>query len=620
VAFPERVVVHVFTSADRIAASIDVLAMLAELRKGKELATYYVNIEPVEQAELVQGLLQRLQPPGDLAPCVTILDGGVNRAHPLLEPGLAEADMHTADPAWGVADSFPEQHGTGMAGNALYGCLAELVASEGQIVLGHRLESVKILPPPPAANSPPDYGRIMQDGVAEAHIALPQRNRVLCMAVTADDRDLGMPTLWSGAVDDLCAGVITGARELMFISAGNVREDLYTNDYVYHEWNTTRAGIEDPAQAWNAITIGAITEKVMIEDEAFNGWQPIAESGDLCPTSRTSLAWPLDNQKGWPIKPDIVMEGGNYAHDGANERSGLDDLSLLTTILLPTGRLFDTTRDTSPATALAARYAAIIWSHYPKLWPETLRALMVHSASWNDRMFARFPGNSKAAAHRRLRCYGYGVPNLHRALNSAENAVTLVFEGELQPFQKKNSECRTFEMHLHQLPWPIAELEELGEAMVRMRITLSYFIEPSPNSIGWGVNHRYASYGLRFDVIRPTEGLDGFKKRISRDFWEGGQRPAGQAEESRNWIIGDQGRTHGSLHSDWWVGHAADLAQCGRIAVYPVTGWWKERQHLERYNSKARYSLVVSLESNDVEVDLYHPISNMVDVETEVMS
>ena len=171
--------------------------------------------------------------------------------------------------------------------------------------------------------------------------------------------------------------------------------------------------------------------------------EPIAESGDLCPTSRTSLPWPAENQKGWPIKPDIVMEGGNYAQTGENNRSSTDDLSLLTTILHQSGRLFDTTRDTSPATALAARYAAIIWSRYPKLWPETVRALMVHSAAWNDRMIGRY-GETKAAAHRRLRCYGYGVPNLHRALNSAENAVTLTFEGELQPFRKKDSDYKTF--------------------------------------------------------------------------------------------------------------------------------------------------------------------------------
>ena len=84
-------------------------------------------------------------------------------------------------------------------------------------------------------------------------------------------------------------------------------------------------------------------------------------------------------------------------------------------------------------------------------------------------------------------------------------------------------------------------------------------------------------------------------------------------------MIGGNGRTHGSIHSDWWVGSAADLAASGRLVVYPVTGWWMERHHLGRYDSKARYSLIVSLESDDQSVDLYTPISQMVDVQTEIM-
>jgi hypothetical protein len=618
VAFPERVAVHVLASANRLAASIDLLTMFAELRKAKELATYYAEAPAAEQGEFVADLVDRLVLPEGDPPHVTILDQGINRGHPLLEDSLAPEDMHATEPAWGVADDHPEQHGTGMAGIALFGCLTEVMTEVGDIILRHRLESVKIMPPPPAVNEPPDYGRVMQEGVIAAHLPKPQRNRVLCMAVTADDRDKGLPSLWSGATDDLCAGVITGKSTLMFISAGNMGEDFDHPDYVYHEWNRTRSGIEDPAQAWNALTVGAITEKVMIEEPGFQVWQPIAQSGDLCPTSRTSLPWPEANQGGWPIKPDIVMEGGNYATVGTNRMSH-DDLSLLTTILHPDGRLLETTRDTSPATALAARYAAIIWSRYPQLWPETVRALMVHSANWNQRMIDQIPGNTKAAAHRRLRCYGYGVPDLQRAINSAENTVSLIFEGELQPFCKKDSDYRTYQMHVHQLPWPVAVLQGMEAAPVRMRVTLSYFIEPSPGSVGWKVNTRYASHGLRFDVIRPTETLDSFKRRISREFWEEGKRPENQAEESRNWVVGEQGRTRGSIHSDWWMGSAAELAASGSIVVYPVTGWWKERPHLERVESKARYSMIVSLESDDQNVDLYTPISQMVDVQTEIM-
>ena len=71
--------------------------------------------------------------------------------------------------------------------------------------------------------------------------------------------------------------------------------------------------VDDPAQAWNALTIGAFTEKVDIIDPDFADYTPIAPAGELSPRSRTSVIW--DRQ--WPVKPDVVFEGGNLAHDGA---------------------------------------------------------------------------------------------------------------------------------------------------------------------------------------------------------------------------------------------------------------------------------------------------------------
>ncbi len=41
---------------------------------------------------------------------------------------------------------------------------------------------------------------------------------------------------------------------------------------------------------------------------------------------------------------------------------------------------------TSAATAQAARLAAIVQAEYPNLWPETARALIVHSAEWTQAM------------------------------------------------------------------------------------------------------------------------------------------------------------------------------------------------------------------------------------------
>jgi hypothetical protein len=49
--------------------------------------------------------------------------------------------------------------------------------------------------------------------------------------------------------------------------------------------------IDYPGQAWNALTVGAFTDKVDIIDPAFAGYAPIAPAGELSPRSRTSGRW-----------------------------------------------------------------------------------------------------------------------------------------------------------------------------------------------------------------------------------------------------------------------------------------------------------------------------------------
>lgn len=66
------------------------------------------------------------------------------------------------------------------------------------------------------------------------------------------------------------------------------------------------------------------------------------------------------------------------------------------------------------------------------------------------------------------------------------------------------------------------------------------------------------------------------------------------------------------------MGTAAELARSGRIIVYPVSGWWRERKHLGRYDQTARYSLIVSIGTR--KADFYTPITNMATVHTEVMT
>src|SRR5665213_3215544 len=248
------------------------------------------------------------------------------------------------------------------------------LAQAGPVPLGHRLETVKILPPA-GQNEPRLYGAITGEGIACAEAQAPRRRRVFCMAVTSEvGLGRGRPSSWSAAVDQLCYGG-GDRRRLIVLAAGNLRGDI--NAAEYPDRNDLEE-VESPAQAWNPVVLGACTDEITITHPDYDCWLPVAPAGELSPASRTSGIW--DRQ--WPIRPDVVFEGGNFAHDGKNPASAIDDLQLLTTHFRPTIRLFDAFGDTSAAAALAANLSAGIMAARPELWPETVRGLLVHSAEW----------------------------------------------------------------------------------------------------------------------------------------------------------------------------------------------------------------------------------------------
>jgi hypothetical protein len=487
-----------------------------------------------------------------------------------------------------------------MGGVALYGDLQHALSNRGRIRLDHRLESVKMLHPAGIQHEPELYGAVTADCISRPEITAPHRPRAICMAVTSDF-DVR-----------LCFGDET-ARRLFLVSAGNIdRAEIPATNYLAR---TDVSPIFNPAQAWNALTVGAFTEKTNITDATFGGWTALAPHGELAPTSRTSLTW----ERQWPVKPDIVCEGGNWATDGATVDSP-DDLGLLTTHYQPQLQQFDVIRDTSAATAVAANFAGRMLAVLPQLWPETVRALIVHSAEWTPVMLAHL--NEDANSQDRLaflRRYGYGVPNYSRALFSALNDTTLVVEDGLRPFWRDaNGVVKTRDMHVHTLPWPRHELEALAETQVEFRITLSYFIEPNPGERGWTRRHRYASHGLRFAVKRSLETLDDFRARINAaiETEEQGQ-PADTGGD--NWLLG-RIRNQGSIHSDYWRGTGAELARRDAIAIYPVGGWWKEKANLARYDQPVRYALIVSIRATAGTIDIYTPIQTAITATVRVQT
>jgi hypothetical protein len=582
---------------------------LSEIRKPRDIADFFTGLEYAEQANWIADLTERvenLSAQNNVAVC--LLDTGVNRVHPLLVNLIPERHLDAVNPAWTLNDGrAPYGHGTPMACLALYGDLTDLLGNANRVQILHQLESIKLINDH-APHDPALYGAVTQEAIARGEIINPNFKRVVCMAVTsAEIIHRGRPTSWSAAIDQTLFGTIEEPNDnlLVIVSSGN----LPIEERINYPIGNSDFTIEDPAQSYNALTVGSHTLKDFIDLTIFPGSEILAPRGGMSPCNTTSIGWLHE----WCKKPDIVMEGGN----SAIQNGGVlfpDSLQLLSASRGGPGRsLFTTFNDTSASTALASKFAAELYAAYPTYRPETIRALIVHSADWtpamlNNRTIDQLNTTEK---ERLLAHVGFGVPNMEKARYSANNSLSMIFERTLVPFKLKDSTIKTNEFHLFDLPWPAEVLEQLFDTNVRFKITLSYFIEPNPGNKHYELSASYKSCGLRFKMINPLEDEASFRGRISKTL---------RAEDYANngpesWILGTQLRDKGSIHKDIWEGTAAELATRNKIAVYPVGGWWKNRKKLARHNASVNYSLIMTIETPAEDTDIFTPVENLVSID-----
>jgi len=615
--FPETTILPVLARRADIELALIIADGIGELRRGSDTPNFYLEDERENQYDWAENLAERTIWPGADVPRVCLLDTGVNRAHVLIEPALDEADLMSVRPQWPATDNMHGSHGTPMAGLALHGDLFPRLQDRGEHTLTHRLESVRILPAEGfGPNDPARYGSITMDAVSLAEVQNPERRRVFCMAVTNHNRSGDRASSWSACVDRAAGGHLFGdeedrPRRLICISGGNVPSAMQVarlgalEDYP----------IEDPAQAWNALTVGGYTDKTDIDpaDPYFANHRAVANVGDISPFSRNSTSWHPGKS---PIKPEVVFEAGNRAvSENGHDLVDCPSLEPLTTGADADRLPIVNFRATSAATAQAARMAARLKADHHEFWPETIRGLIVHSADWTEPMAQRLFAENRLRERKQLiRTFGYGVPSYERATASASSDLALIAQRTIQPYRRKPNGSVVFnECHYYSLPWPRDVLEEYAEQKFKLKVTLSYFVEPNPGKSAAIDPARYQSFGLRFDLKRARETERAFRQSINAQEREDPKRGGPRREPDSGWMLGSDSISAGSIHSDVWYGTGAQLAARNMLCVKPVSGWWKERRDTHVCEQEARYSLIISLTAPDTEIDLYTPISNIIE-------
>lgn len=588
----ERLVFFVRCSLSTVEQLLDMVDCIYELDLASPDVRPFLMYEGDLQREIQQATIV---PPAPGAPAVALLESGIATQHPLLRNLIAGAVCVV--PGYESSAEDTHGHGTEMAGVAAYSDVADVI-DNGGVAADHWLESARVWIGESVATARDEHRAYWPQLTVDAVNAvetLGDRPRVFATAIAAELDTPGRPTYWSHAVDRLAYN--NGAGRVFFVCSGNADSSNVGLLDGYPTMNLEQK-LWDPSQAVNAITVGAYTTRTtMPPGRDFEGYAPVAPAAGISP--HTS-AGPVPG--GDAIKPDVVFEGGNVAFDGRLPDPAVPTLAALTTSHKHTsGRPLSLLWATSEATARAAWFGAQLRRRHPALRPETLRGLVVHSASWSERMLQQFPNIDE-----RLAICGLGVPDLALAASCARHRTTVIVEDEIPnanrtevPREKgKSKERFTRALKAFRMPLPEEILLGAGDATVELRVTLSYFAEPNTFK-----RHLQRGLDLKWDMQGLQESETQFLARINRL-----ARGRGKREDSTKplpWDLGIRRRSRGTVQSDRWSGPASLLAGNKLVAVYPSLGWWDRRKALR--TASMRFSLIVTVRGPEIE--LYETIA-----------
>ena len=210
-----------------------------------------------------------------------------------------------------------------------------------------------------------------------------------------------------------------------------------------------------------------------------------------------------------------------------------------------------------------------------------------------------------------LRTFGYGIPDINRATQNSAHRITLVDDGTISA---KSAQIYTIAI-------PEAIRRAGNEYDVLVEVSLSFLAKPRRTRRG---THSYLSTWLDWKSSKLGESYNRFEKRIIKyistdEADEGGNNEAGSIQwkirERSDWgIIQNFKRQDSSLQKDWTIFKAYSLPEEFSIAVIGHQGWEKD------INVEVPYSIAVSFEVTDLDVDVYNliRIENEIEIEQEI--
>ena len=538
--------------------------------------------------------------PDNNATKVCIIDSGVQENHRMIQPAIDSLNSRSYVDGDATTVDYVKSsgHGTKVAGAVLYPIA---VPKQGQIKLSSIIQNARILDKNNEISTSKFEPKLMEQIISD----YPE-TRIFNLSVSEKTAYIGthMPSL-AASIDKL----IHEKNILFIVAAGNlysssaipsnlgIIEHMQAGRIYPTYLNESETKIANPGVSYFAITVGSIAK----EDYEDADYKALAGKDKVSPFSRTGLGmWGC-------IKPDVVEFGGDLMKNKLSNQLKTNESTapeLINSTLHGASAVGKDSFGTSFSTPKVSHIASRLQAEHPTETAQMYRALIIQSARLPDHCFFNPTLND-------FRYYGYGVPDVNRALNNAQSRITFIQNGEVGP--KKAD--------IYRLKIPNELKGEGREFRILVEVTLSFTAKTRLTRKG---SHSYLSNWLEWQSSKYNEGFNSFRNRTI-EYLENGEEAieAGEIEEgadSIKWVIRENpawtnngiNRNNSTAQKSWAIIEPQQFAEEFSVAVIGHFGWDKNLEN------KTNYALCVSFEVLDSQMNIYDILAQaQIEIEPE---
>lgn len=533
-------------------------------------------------------------PPDINAAKVCVIDSGIQENHRLIQSAIdvANSRSYVDGDATTVDYVRLSGHGTKVAGSVLY---PVSIPKEGQFNLESNIQNARILDHKCEISTSKFEPKLMEQIVAD----YPE-TRIFNLSVSEKVAFNGthMPSL-AASIDKL----IHENNILFIVATGNlsnlgITEHIQVGRNYPTYLDETASKVANPGVSYFAITVGSIAK----EDFENADYKALAGKNYVSPFSRTGLGmWGC-------IKPDVVEFGGDLVKNKLSDELITNEttaVELVNSTLHGASAVGKDSVGTSFSTPKVSYIASRLQTEHPTESAQMYRALIIQSARLPEHCFYN-------PTLKDFRYYGYGVPDVNRALNNSHSRITFIQDGKVGP--KKAD--------IYRLKFPDALRGEGKEFRILVEVTLSFTAKTRLTRKG---SHSYLSNWLEWQSSKYNERFSSFRSRTI-EYLETDEEviEAGEIEESADsikWIIRENpaytnngiNRNNSTVQKSWAIIEPHQFAEEFSIAIIGHFGWDKNLEN------ETPYALCVSFEVMDAEMNIYELLAQaQVEIEPEL--